>query len=138
MVTINASRAIEAPLDQIWEIVSNIDNDPKYWQGLNSIKNISKKDNVTEREVIVGFRNSKARQTVILNPKKSIEITMTEGPIIGTRVITLNPMGDNKTKIDVSWDVKKWNVPFIAKNKIQNHVTESTTEALNKIAAEAE
>jgi hypothetical protein len=62
------------------------------------VDNISKDGNVIEREVTVGFRKSKSRQTILLNPKKSVEITMTEGPVNGTRVITLVPLsGDSNS-----------------------------------------
>lgn len=134
MDTIHDSREVSASLDQVWEIVSDVDNDPKYWSNLNSIKNISKNGNVIEREVTVGFRNSLAHQKIVLNPKKSIEITMKTGPIIGTRIITLSLSNNNKTKVDVSWNVENWNVPFIAKNIIQSQIKKSTAEALNEIA----
>ena len=138
MVTINATREVSAPLDRVWEIVSAVDNEPNYWRGLNSVSNINKNGNVIEREVTVGFRNSKGYQKVVLNPKKSIEITMTKGPMIGTKITILSQSSDNKTKIDVSWNVEKWNVPFLARNIVQNQIKESTKEALNKIAAEVE
>jgi len=76
VVTISDSREILAPIDRVWDIVADVDNDPKYWH-INGIHNISRDGNVIEREVTVGFRNS-SRQTVVLTPKQSIEVTMTE------------------------------------------------------------
>ncbi len=96
MVKINASREISAPLDQVWDIISNTDGEPRYWLGLNAVYNVSKKGNVIEREVTVSLRDLKGRQTVALYPKKSIELVITEGPMVGTRIITLIPSSDNE------------------------------------------
>ena len=118
MVKINASRGISAPLDRVWDIISNTDGEPRNWRGLNAVYNVSKKGNVIEREVAVGLRGLKGRQTVVLYPKKSIELTLSEGPMIGTRIITLIPSSDNEktttTRFNVSWDVKlSDNIPLL-------------------------
>jgi hypothetical protein len=109
---INASKEISAPLDRVWDIISNVDDDePRYWQGLNAVYNVRKKGNIVEREVAGGLRDLKGRQTVVLYPKKAIELTLTEGPMIGTRIITLliPSRSDNETittRVNVSWDIK--------------------------------
>jgi hypothetical protein len=108
---INASKEISAPLDRVWDIISNVDDDePRHWQGLNAVYNASKKGNIVEREVTGGLRDLKSRQTVVLYPKKAIELTLTEGRMIGTRIITLIPSrSDNETittRVNVSWDIK--------------------------------
>jgi ribosome-associated toxin RatA of RatAB toxin-antitoxin module len=114
MVTINLSREVHAELDLVWSIVADVDNVPYFWPGLNTVNNISKNGNTIEREVTVGFRNSKSCQTVVLNPRKSIKVSMTKGPIRGVRSITLNTsVWDNsKTRIDVSWDIDLSNIPI--------------------------
>src|SRR5919198_2344469 len=106
MVEINASREVPAPLDRIWDVISDVDSEPRYWRDLHAVYNVLRNGNVIEREVTVGFRNSKGRQIVELHPKKSIEVTLTEGPMIGTRIMTLIPSSDETTKVNVSWDVK--------------------------------
>jgi len=68
---------------------------------------------VIERGVTVGFRNSKGRRKVVLNPKKSVETRLIDGPITGTRVITLSPSIDNKTEINVSWNIELSGTPNI-------------------------
>lgn len=70
MITFNASREMSAPVDRIWNIVADVDNEPKYWRGTKTVKNISKAENKIEREVTIAFKDSKCRQTVLLNPKK--------------------------------------------------------------------
>jgi ribosome-associated toxin RatA of RatAB toxin-antitoxin module len=134
MVTVRDSREIPASLLKIWEIVSDVDNDPKYWPGINSINNISKDGNIIEREATVGFRNSKSKQTVILEPTKTITTKMNEGPMIGTKVITLDQLGDIRTKIDVVWDFRLDGIPVLFRNGAQRNIIEGTREALDRIA----
>ena len=42
MVTIEVSVEISAPIDKVWDIVSDIDNEPKFWKGTKEVRNISK------------------------------------------------------------------------------------------------
>ena len=73
MITINASRELSAPLDQIWNIIADVDNEPEYWRGTKTVKNIRKAGNKIEREVTIAFKDSKCRQTVVLNPKNQLK-----------------------------------------------------------------
>ena len=50
---IKVTREISAPLDKVWNIVSNIDNEAKYWPIIKNIKNINRLDNITESEVTI-------------------------------------------------------------------------------------
>src|ERR687895_2463004 len=38
---IKASREISAPIDQVWNVVSDVDNETKYWSTFKTIKNIN-------------------------------------------------------------------------------------------------
>jgi ribosome-associated toxin RatA of RatAB toxin-antitoxin module len=137
MVTISASREMSAPLDRVWDIVADVDNEPQYWHGTKTVNNISKSGNKIEREVTIAFKDSKCRQTVVLNPKKSIEIKITEGPLRGTKVVTLNPAGD-KTRIDVVWDIKLAGFLGMFTGMVKKHIAEGTEEALERIAKAVE
>jgi ribosome-associated toxin RatA of RatAB toxin-antitoxin module len=138
VVTIRNSLEVSAPLDRIWYIVADVDNDPEYWPNLHSVDNISKDGNVIEREVTIGFRKSISCQIILLNPKKSVEITMTEGPVKGTRVITLVPLdGDNnnnKTMIEISWNIDLSGIPIMGRSIVKNNLANDTKEALSRIA----
>jgi hypothetical protein len=137
---INASKEISAPLDPVWDIISNVDDEePRYWQGLNAVYNASKKGNIVEREVTGGLRDLKSRQTVVLYPKKAIELTLTEGRMIGTRIITLIPSrSDNETittRVNVSWDIKlSDNFPLLFRDIVRERIAEATEEAIDRIA----
>jgi ribosome-associated toxin RatA of RatAB toxin-antitoxin module len=138
MVTINASREMSAPVDRIWNIVADVDNEPQYWHGTKTVKNISKAENKIEREVTIAFRDSKCRQTVLLNPQKSIEIMITEGPIRGTKTVTLSPLGNLKTRVDVVWNIKLTGFRSIFTGMVKKHIAEGTEEALFRIAKAVE
>jgi hypothetical protein len=55
---IKANREISAPIDQVWNVVSDVDNETKYWSTFKAIKNINTTSinmtsNTTEREVTI-------------------------------------------------------------------------------------
>ena len=137
MVTINASQEVSAPLDRVWDVVADMDNEPQYWHGTKAVKNISRNGNVIEREVTIAFKDSKCRQTVVLNPKKSIEITITDGPMRGTKIVTLSPSGD-RTRIDVVWEIKLAGFLGMFSGMVKKHIAEGTEEALARIAKAVE
>jgi carbon monoxide dehydrogenase subunit G len=137
-ININASQVVAAPLDRVWDIVADVDNDSKYYSSLNDIRNISKDGNKIEREVTVGFLKHKAHQTIILNPKKSVEVIMIKGPIQGTRITTLGQVDEGKTRIDVSWNFTPSGVPAFVHDMVKSEISKGTKEALQKIANELE
>jgi carbon monoxide dehydrogenase subunit G len=137
MVTINASRELSAPLERVWEVVADVDNEPQYWHGTKTVKNISKNGNVIEREVTIAFRDSRCRQTVVLNPKQSVEITITDGTMKGTKKILLEPEGE-KTRIRVAWDIKLAGFLGMFSGMVKKHISEGTDEALERIAKAVE
>ena len=135
-ININVSQVVAAPLDKVWDVVSDVDNDPKYWVQYSDIRNISKDGNKIEREVTVGGEH-KARQTIVLNPKKSVELTITQGPIQGTRVMTLSQIDVRKTRIDVSWNFTPSGVAASAYGMVKSEMSDITKKALQKIADES-
>ena len=76
----------------------------------------------------------KGRQIVELHPKRSIEMTLTEGPMTGIRIITLVPSGNETTKDSVSWDVKLSCIPLLFTGVVRERIAEGTEEALDRIA----
>ena len=39
---IKTSVMINSNVDKIWDVISDIDNEPKFWKGTKSVRNISK------------------------------------------------------------------------------------------------
>lgn len=128
-----------ASVDRVWKVVSDVDSEPKYYPGLNSVRNINRNNNVIEREVTVGFRDSRGRQTVILDPKRSVEVIMKDGVMTGTRTVTLTPLdGGSATKVDVSWDVEMPGIPVLFRGNVKSRLAGGTEEALDRIARAAQ
>jgi uncharacterized protein YndB with AHSA1/START domain len=146
---IKASREISAPIDQVWNVVSDVDNETKYWTTVKSIRNINMTAinmtaNTTEREVtlVVGPQGETiTHQFVTVNPEQFVvETNITEGPVTGTRILTLSPSpsNTNATKIDVSWNVDLSGLPIFGRGFAKDGIMRTTEEALSNIAAEAE
>jgi uncharacterized protein YndB with AHSA1/START domain len=145
---IRASREISAPIDQVWNAVSNVDNETKYWSTFKAIKNINKTAinmtaNTTEREVtlVVGPQGETiTHQFVTVNSEQFVvQTNITEGPVTGTRLLTLNPSSNtNATKIDVLWNVDLSGIPIFGRGFAKDGIMRTTEEALSNIAAEVE
>jgi uncharacterized protein YndB with AHSA1/START domain len=146
---IKASREISAPIDQVWNVVSDVDNETKYWPTFKSIKNINTTAinmtaNTTEREVtlVAGPQGETiTHQFVTVNPEQFVvETNITEGPVTGTRVLTLSPSSNNTnaTKIDVLWNVDLSGIPIFGRGFAKDGIMRTTEEALSNIAAEIE
>jgi carbon monoxide dehydrogenase subunit G len=137
MVIIAEVRELDASVDEVWDIVSDVDKDTEYWTGLASIRNILKERNLIEREVVVGFMGRKGRQTIKLVPKVSIHLTMIDSSLRGSREIKLTPLGDRRTKIDISWDIQFSEIPDFAQGFVRSRLEQGTRDALDKIARAA-
>ena len=138
MVRIAEVREVDASADEVWNIVSDVDKDPEYWNGLTSIRNIRREGNLIEREVVVGFMGRKGTQRIELVPKESIQLTMIDGPLRGSREIKLVRLGAKRTKIDVSWDIQFSAIPDLAQGFVRSRLEEGTRDALDKIAKAAQ
>ena len=143
---IKASREISSPIDQVWNVVSDIDNEAKYWSTFKGIKNISTATinmtaNTTEREVTIEagpLGETVTHQFVTVNPEQFvIETNITEGPVTGTRTLTLSPSSiTNATRIDVLWNMDLYGIPFFGRGFAKDGILRTTEEALTNIAAE--
>ena len=136
MATIEASTTINAPVDKVWDFVSDIDSEPKYWKGTKQVRNISKEDNRVTREVTIAFKDSKCMQTVTFYPKEKIIAEFTEGILIGTKTIHLAPH-ESGTKLDAMWDIKLSGMRMFT-GMIKKHVKSGTEQALESIKQEIE
>jgi carbon monoxide dehydrogenase subunit G len=137
MTTIQASITINAPASKVWEIVSDIDNEPKFWKGTKQIRNISKEGNVVKREITIAFKDSKCMQTVTLYPTEKIVGQFTEGILNGTKTITLMPQ-DNATRLEAVWDIKLSGMMGMFTGMIKKHIKNGTEQALESIKQEIE
>ena len=84
----------------VWEIIPNLDNEPRYWHDKKSIKNIRKNGNSIEREVGIAFKNLKCLEIVTEDYEEFVQIKITSGPTQETKTIMILP------KMDVLWNVR--------------------------------
>ncbi|MGI0065774.1 MAG: type II toxin-antitoxin system RatA family toxin [Nitrosotalea sp.] len=132
-----ASVEIDAPIDKVWNIISDLDSEPKFWRGTKEVRNISKNGNIIIREVTIAFKDSKCMQTVTLYPKEKIHIQFTKGVIEGTKILTLAQDG-NKTRLDVIWDMKLTGMMGMFTGMIKKHIQSGSEQALEGIKQEAQ
>ena len=137
MVQIQASIEIDSPIDKVWGLVSDLDSEPKFWRGTKEVRNISKEGNVITREVTIAFKDSKCMQTVTLYPKEKIHVQFTKGIIEGSKTITLVPL-ENKTRLDVAWDMKLSGMMGMFTGMIKKHIQSGTEQALASIKQESQ
>ncbi len=137
MATIEVKVKINAPVENVWAIVSDIDNEPKFWKGTKEVRNISKNDNVINREVIIAFRDQKCMQEVIIDPMKQIHAKFTKGIINGEKIVSLIPEGD-ETTLQTVWDIKLTGMMGMFTGMIKNHIKSGTEQAMQSIKEEIE
>lgn len=137
MVTIEISVEITAPRDKVWDIVSDIDNEPKLWKGTKEVRNISKDGDKIIREITIAFRDQKCMQEVKISPKEKIEIEFKKGIIDGTKIINLSSNSE-KTTIKATWNIKLTGMMGIFTGIVTNHIKSGTEQALQSIKKEAE
>ncbi len=137
MSIIKASVDIKAPIEKIWNIISDLDNESKFWKGTKEIKNISKEGNSINREITIAFRNQKCLQNLTLYPKEKIEAVFTKGIIKGTKTINLNEKDDGM-QLEAIWDIKLTGMLGMFTGIVKKHIQSGTEQALQSIKQEAE
>ena len=137
MVQIQAVVEINAPLDKVWEIISDLDSEPNFWKGTKEIRTLSKEGNVVNREITIAFKDSKCLQTVTVYPKEKIYAQFTKGILNGSKTLTVSPQ-DNKIKLEAVWDIKLSGMMGIFTGMVKKHVQSGTEQALQSIKEAAE
>ncbi len=137
MAEINTSIDITASVDTVWNIISDLDNEPKFWKGTKETRTISKDGNEITREIIIAFKDSKCMQKITLQPKEKIHAQFTKGIIKGSKTLSLKPKGNDLT-LEANWDIKLSGLAGMFTGMIKKHVKSGTEQALESIKLEAE
>ena len=137
MATIVVQTEINATLEKVWEVISDIDNEPKFWKGTKEVKTLSTEGNIIKREITIAFRDQKCLQEIQLKPKESIRAKFTKGILNGTKIITLTPK-DNIVIVKTSWDIKLTGMMNMFTAIIKSHIKSGTEQALKSIKEEIE
>ena len=137
MATIQVEVEINASIEKVWDIVSDIDNEPKFWKGTKEVRNISKEGNIINREVTIAFRDQKCLQQVKIHPKEKIEARFTKGIIDGEKIVSLTAKGE-KTILSTYWDIKLTGMMGMFTGIIKKHIKSGTEQAMQSIKEEIE
>lgn len=137
MATIDVEIEINASLDKVWGVLSDIDNEPKFWKGTKEVRNISKEENTVKREVTIAFRDQKCLQEVKIYPKEKIEARFTKGIIEGEKIVSLLAK-DDKTILSTHWNIKLTGMMGMFTGMIKKHIKNGTNQAMQAIKEEIE
>ena len=137
MAEIKTSVIINSTQEKIWDVISDIDNEPKFWKGTKEVKNISSNGNHISREITIAFRDQKCLQEVTIIPKESIKAVFTKGVIVGEKILTLKNM-NNSCELEAVWDVKLSGMMGMFTGMIKKHIKSGTEQALQAIKKEVE
>ncbi|MDC8438055.1 MAG: SRPBCC family protein [Candidatus Nitrosotenuis sp.] len=137
MAIIEASTHINAPAEKVWAVVSDLDNEPKFWKGTKEVRNISKDGNTVTREVTIAFKDSKCMQTVTLVPNEKVFAEFTDGIINGTKTVTLTPE-EGGTRLEAVWDIKLSGMMGMFTGMVKKHIKSGTEQAIQAIKQEIE
>jgi len=137
MATIEVEIVINAPADKVWDVISDMDNEAKFWKGTKEVRNISKDTNTINREITIVFRDQKCLQEVKLEPKERILVKFTKGIINGEKIMEIIPKG-KKTLFRSVWNVKLTGMMGMFTGIIKNHIKSGTEQAMQSIKEEAE
>ena len=137
MAEIKTSVIINSSQEKVWNVISDIDNEPKFWKGTKEVKNISKDGNHISREITIAFRDQKCLQEVTIVPKETIKAVFTKGVIVGEKILTLKKM-DNSCELEAVWDVKLSGMMGMFTGMIKKHIKSGTEQALQAIKNEVE
>lgn len=137
MGKITVSVDLNVSIDKVWDIISDLDNEPKFWKGTKEIRNISSNENIVKREVTIAFRDQKCMQEITILPKQKIEAKFTKGIIIGKKILNLKEtqVGCN---LEVIWEIKLSGMMGMFTGMITKHIQSGTEQALQAIKQEVE
>ena len=141
MATIEVKMEINATSDVVWDIISNVDGEPKYWKGTKSVRNISCKENLVQREIIIAFRDQKCLQDVYLYPKEKIVAVFTKGIIDGQKTVSLSVLDSpdgQSTLLCTVWEIKLTGLMSLFTKMLSGHIRNGTEIAMQAIKDEAE
>ena len=137
MAEIKTAVIINSTQEKIWDVISDIDNEPKFWKGTKEVRNISKDENHISREITIAFRDQKCLQEVTIIPKEIIKAVFTEGVIVGEKILTLKKM-NNSCELEAIWNVKLSGMMGMFTGMIKKHIESGTEQALQAIKKEVE
>ena len=137
MAEIHASVDVNVTIDKVWDVISDLDNEPKFWKGTKEIRNISSSENKINREITIAFRDQKCMQEVTIFPKQKIEAKFNKGIIKGEKILNLKETEDG-CSLEAVWKIKLSGMMGMFTGMITKHIQSGTEQALQAIKQEVE
>ena len=137
MAEIHASVDVNVTIDKVWDVISDLDNEPKFWKGTKEIRNISNSENKINREITIAFRDQKCMQEVTIFPKQKIEAKFTKGIIKGEKILNLKET-EYGCSLEAVWKIKLSGMMGMFTGMITKHIQSGTEQALQAIKQEVE
>jgi len=138
MVRVHCELAVGAPAGAVWAVVSDIDSEPDHWRGTRSVRNVSRRGNVTEREITLAFRDRVCGQRVTLEPPAVVRAEFTSGMITGTKVVRVRPDGESRAVVEATWEIGVRGMMSVLAPMLSSHIRSGTEQALESIRRAAE
>src|SRR3972149_6838242 len=69
---IQESTTVNAPLERVWPLLSDLDKEPEFWKGTVAVRTLGRDGDVVDREVTIRFRNARQRERVYLHPPERL------------------------------------------------------------------
>lgn len=128
MVEIKGSIQINSSLDKVWQVVSDLDRESKFWNNITKTRTLSTEGNVVKYEITLG-KVDRCLQTVTLYPQEKIIAEFIKGIIAGTKTTQLTPSGGGTT-LGITWDVKFKGMAGFMSGKLNTDFQDNTDQAL--------
>ena len=137
MAIIVVQAEVNSTVEKVWEVISDIDNEPRFWKGTKEVKTLSKEGDIIKREITIAFRDQKCLQEIQLKPKEEIKAKFTKGILDGTKIIRLTPK-NNTVILETTWNIKLSGKMNMFTAIIKNHIKSGTEQAMKSIKEEIE
>jgi carbon monoxide dehydrogenase subunit G len=92
MVEIKVKIQIDAPIEKVWNVISQVEKDAEFWYITKVQRTISKNENEVVREIMLD-KIDKCSQTITFLPKEAVIVKWTKGVIEGTKILSLIMLG---------------------------------------------
>ncbi len=136
---IQASTRVNAPVERVWPLLADLDNEPTFWKGITAVHTLRRDGDVVDREVTLAFRNARQRETVYLHPPLRVVHEIVEGPMRGTKVVAIQAHDDEPgVQVQATWDVTLRGFLKLGSRMVSKHIEEGTRNALERIKQAAE
>jgi len=129
---------IDAEPSKVWPILADLEREPEIWRGTKAVRTLSAQGNVVEREVTLAFRDRRQRERVRIETPERLRHEILEGPMRGTKTVSLRPTGDGGSEVIVAWDITLRGLLKLGTRRVEEHIGEGTQHALERIKERAE